>query len=342
MLRFFIYFFCLERDMDEIQITKDLLKINSVSGNEREIGEYIVKLLNPYFKIKKQKIGNAFNIFAYVGKPKLVLNTHIDTVQPFLEVKEDEKYLYGRGACDTKGLMASMLCAVIDAVNKGINDFGILFTVREETDFAGVKKAINLVKPEIIIVGEPTNFDFVVGQKGIISAKIIARGKAAHSATPEKGKSAIDKLLVALGKIQKLTLPTSPQLGPTTLNIGQISGGTASNIVSDYAKAVISFRLACDSKIILGKLGKVCKGLELKIINCYEYKITDPSFLCDFKNKKIVLPYFTELGFWDCRGFIFGPGKAKYAHSKLEKIRKADIIKGRKEYLELISRACKA
>ncbi|MDD4983395.1 MAG: M20/M25/M40 family metallo-hydrolase [Candidatus ainarchaeum sp.] len=322
--------------MDEIQLARELLKINSVSGNELEIGNYIVNLLRPYFKIKKQKVGNSFNIFAYIGKPKLILNTHIDTVAPFFEVKENERYLYGRGACDTKGLMASMLCAGIDAAKEGVKDFGILFTVREETDFAGVKKAINLVNPEIMIVGEPTNFDFVVGQKGIISAKIIARGKTAHSATPEKGDSAISKLLDVLQKIQKMILPTSPQLGPTTLNIGKISGGVASNIVPDYAEASISFRLACDSKIILNDLNEICKGLELQIINCYEYKITDSGFLKSFKNKKIVLPYFTEMGFWNCKAFIFGPGQAKYAHSKNEKIRKIDIVKGRKEYLKLI------
>jgi len=257
-----------------------------------------------------------------------------------LEFKENEKYLYGRGACDTKGLMASILCAGIEAAKAGIRDFGFVFTVREETDLAGIKEAIKLVNPEVVIVGEPTNFDFVVGQKGILSAKIIARGKAAHSATPEKGDSAILKLLDVLYKLQNIALPTSPQLGATTLNIGKISGGVASNVVPDYAEAEISFRLTCNSKEILSVLELVCKGLELKIKNCYEYRITNSNFLKNFKNKKIILPYFTEMGFWNCKSFIFGPGQAKYAHSSKERISKKDIIKGKKEYLDIIVRLC--
>jgi acetylornithine deacetylase len=229
-----------------------------------------------------------------------------------------------------------MLYAGIEAAKAGITDFGFLFTVREETDFAGIKEAIKLVNPEVVIVGEPTNFDFVIGQKGIISAKIISRGKAAHSATPEKGKSAIDQLLDALGKIREIKLPTSPLLGDTTLNIGKISGGVASNIVPDYAEADISFRLTCDSKEILQVLERICKGLELQIKNCYEYKVTDLDFLQEFKNNKIILPYFTEMGFWNCKAFIFGPGLAEYAHTKEERIKKEDIRKGKEEYLNLI------
>ena len=329
--------------MDEIELIKDLLKINSVSGNEKEIGEYIVKLLKPYFKIKTQQIDDSFNIFAYNNdNPKLILTTHIDTVMPFFDFYEDKEYLFGRGACDTKGLMASMLSAGIEASKEGLLDFGLIFDVREETDFGGIKEAIKFANPEFVVVGEPTNFDFVVGQKGLLELKVIARGKAAHSAVPENGVSAIEKLLTFLNKLKAIKFPCNGVLGKTTLNIGKITGGTAANIVPDYAEAELSFRLACDSKFILGELQRISREVELKIYSCYESVCTSTDFLKDFNNKKTTLPYFTELGFWNkSRGFVFGPGDAKYAHSADERIRKEDVIKGKKEYLDLIKKLSK-
>ena len=174
--------------MKTIELTKELLKIPSESGNEKAIGTFILDRLKKNFKVEIQEIGNRFNIIATKGKPEILLTTHMDTVPKQLELREDNEYLYGRGACDTKSIIAGMIIACEEAIDLGIDNFGILFDVSEETDFSGIKEAINIIDPKIVIVGEPTNFNLVIGQKGLIGIKIICKGKNAPGSTPEKGK----------------------------------------------------------------------------------------------------------------------------------------------------------
>ena len=315
--------------MNATELTKELLKIPSPSGEEKEIGNYLVNRLKTNFEVTTQKVDNNFNIFAIKGNPKLVLQTHIDTVPKQLELKEDVGFVYGRGACDTKGIIACMVLAAEEAVKVGKTYFGLVFTVCEETNFAGIKQAVTQLDPELVIVGEPTDFKVVYGQKGIFSFKIECKGKSAHSAMPEKGDSAIIKLLDELDRIRKIKLPEN-ELGKTTLNIGTIKGGTVNNVIPDYAEADISVRTTVSAEEIKELLGiKEAVSLDPTII-------TDQELLDKFSYDKITVPYFTEMYFWK-KAIVFGPGKIEFAHSDDEKISKTDLERGKEEYLQIIN-----
>lgn len=322
--------------MSSIELAKNLLKINSVSGEEKEIGEFLAERLAPNFKITIQEIGSRFNILATKGNPKLLLTTHIDTVPGILEVKEDKKYLYGRGACDTKGIIAPMICAAEKAVNLGYNNFGLVFDVSEETDFSGIKRAIDLINPEFVIVGEPTGLKIVIGQKGLIGLKIFSKGKKAPGSMPEKGINAIILLTRIISQIDKIELPIS-EIGITSLNIGQISGGIAPNVVPDYAEAIIEFRSTILNDVIIKKIKTVTKNFEL----LYSFEpviMNETKYLENLNFDREIVPYFTEMYFWSKKSnaIVFGPGEYKYAHTDKERISKKDILKSEEVYLNII------
>lgn len=325
--------------MGTMNLTKELLKIPSPSGKEKLIGEFLVKRLRRNFKVKTQKVGNRFNILATNGKPRVILTTHIDTVPGQLRFREDNNYLYGRGACDAKGIIASMICAGEEAARLGISNFGILLDVSEETDFSGIKKAMNLVDPEVVIVGEPTDFKIVTGQKGLIGIKIKCTGKSAAGSTPEKGSSAINKLIDMLFKLRSKQLPEDKILGKTTLNIGKIEGGSAPNVVADYAEAIVEFRTAKQNQKIINILTNSIPKKNMMIDYSFDPVISkDIKFVNKLNSDKITVPYFTEMYFWSkkAKTIVFGPGKYKFAHSDDEKIRKKDLEKGKECYLNMI------
>jgi len=325
--------------MEVITLARDLIKIPSPSGEEKEIGEYLAKRLEKNFDVKLQSIGDSYNLLATKGEPKLILTTHTDTVPKQIKIVEDENWFYGRGACDTKGIIASMICAGEEAIAKGFNNFGLLFDVSEETDFSGIKKARELVKPEIVIVGEPTNFKMVFGQKGLMQLKIKCHGESAPGSLPDKGISAINSLIKILNCILNIKFPIDQGLGATTLNIGKISGGSAPNIVSDYAEATIEIRTTKSNSEILTLLKTIIPGEGLEVIFSYEPVINkNLNFIKQFTYDKITVPYFTEMYFWieKCKVIVFGPGKYEFAHSDEERIEKKDLINGQEFYLNLI------
>ena len=189
-----------------------------------------------------------YNVFAAFGRPVVTLSTHMDTVPPFFPSREDDEFIWGRGACDTKGIIASMLTAAERLLETGARDFGLLFVVGEERNSAGAYHAAqNPRGSKYIINGEPTENQLALGSKGALRYEVVAKGKMAHSAYPELGESAIFKLLDALEAIRRVELPVDPVLGPSTLNIGTIRGGRAPNVIPDDARAEIFIRLVCDS-----------------------------------------------------------------------------------------------
>jgi acetylornithine deacetylase len=316
--------------MNVADLLMNLVKIPSCSGSEGEIGGYIARRLKKNFKVQLQKVGNRFNIFAYIGNPKIILTSHLDTIPKQLEIKEDKDYIYGRGACDAKASLASMICAAEELAKIGISDFGLLFDVSEETDFSGIKKALDLVNPDFVIVGEPTNFKTVIGQKGLLGIKIKCYGKSAPGSTPEKGDSAIIKLIRILNLLQ------TPE--KTSMNIGKISGGSAANVVPDYAEAIVEFRTLRKNNEVVEILRK--QGIEFEIV--YNFDPVFPNNLNLIKNLKSeteIVPYFTEMYFWAKKAstFVFGPGEYEYAHSDNERIRKEDLEKAALKYMKIIT-----
>ncbi|HII16074.1 MAG TPA: M20 family metallopeptidase [Nanoarchaeota archaeon] len=310
------------------ELLRELLNIPSPSGEERQIGLFLAKRLKRNFLVKLQKVGNRPNIFAVNGKPKIVLAAHLDTVPGKLELKEDKKYIYGRGACDTKASIASMVIAAEMAVSLGLNNFGLLFDVSEETDFKGVKRAVKSIKPEFVIVGEPTKLKVVTGQKGLLGFKIIARGKTAHGSTPEKGCNAIELLLKDIEELKAIRMKKG-----TTINIGEIMGGKSANVVPDYAEATVEIRTMPEDRNLFAKIREEIN--DVRLLYDFKPKRLDAGNLPERFRKGITVPYFTEMYFWK-NAIVIGPGNPAYAHSENERVSIMEVEKAVGVYLKLL------
>src|SRR5580698_7191089 len=236
--------------MNLFELTRALVDIDSVTPNEEEVGVYIAD----YLRELAERTGghvemmgvepHRFNVFAYWGEPVVTLSTHMDTVPPFFGSREDDEWIWGRGACDTKGIIASMIHAVEDLLAEGMRGLALLFVVGEERNSAGAYVAAQQKRgSRYLINGEPTENKLAVGCKGALRYEITARGRMAHSAYPQLGESAIEKLLDALARVRQIKLPEDPLLGVSTLNIGTIQGGRAPNVIPDHAVAEVFIRL---------------------------------------------------------------------------------------------------
>ena len=324
--------------MEIFELTKALINIESVTGHERACAEFLRGYLTARdFEVELQSVSrDRSNVFAKAGKPDVVLSTHIDTVPPFLPAREDEDFIYGRGACDAKGILASQIVAAERLLSEKVTDFGLLFLVGEETSSDGAREA-NLHPPgsRYMINGEPTENKLVVGSKGNLRVEIRSRGKMAHSAYPHLGESAIDKLVDVLADLRKVPLPHDPLLGPATLNVGVISGGRAPNVVPDYASAQIVIRTVNSSEEIRRNISEVVGGrcecefirdtppLHMPKLDGYETDVV--AFTTD-------LPSLTRWG----RPVLLGPGSILVAHTERECVGKADLVKAVELYCRLV------
>lgn len=327
--------------MELFELTKALVNINSVTGNEGACSQFLREyLIAVGFDVDMQRVsGERYNVFAAWGEPKVVLSTHIDTVPPFLEAHEDERFVYGRGACDAKGIIAAQVTAAAKLIAEAQRDFGLLFLVGEETGSDGARTA-NL-RPrgsQYLINGEPTENRLVIGTKGNMWLRIETRGRMAHSAYSELGESAIEKLLDILADIRRLTLPRDPVFGSASMNIGLISGGRAPNVVPDKAAADIMCRTvpeSPDGPSLKTALEDLLRGrasvqflretppLRMEAIEGFDTQVV--SFTTD-------LP---SLGNWG-RPLLIGPGSIHEAHTENEKVAKADLLQAVEIYTRLV------
>jgi acetylornithine deacetylase len=324
--------------MEIFELTKALINIESVTGHERACAEFLRRYLaEKNFAVELQPVSrDRSNVFAKTGKPDVVLSTHMDTVPPFLPAREDEEFIYGRGACDAKGVLASQIVAAERLLSERVTDFGLLFLVGEETNSDGAREA-NLHPPgsRYIINGEPTENKLVIGSKGNLRLDIRSKGKLAHSAYPQLGESAIDKLLDVLVDLRRLPLPHDSLLGPATLNIGLISGGRAANVVPDQAAAQIVIRTVNGSEELRRKISELLEGrCELEFV-----RDTPPlrlekldGYATDVVAFATDLPSLTRWG----RPVLLGPGSISVAHTEHECVRKAELVKAVELYCRLV------
>src|ERR1700722_20079748 len=240
--------------MHVFELTRTLIDIPSITPEEEHVGQYLFEHLSRIAAahnghVEKIEVEpHRSNVFAAFGNPIVTLSTHMDTVPPFVPSRVDDEFIWGRGACDTKGIIASMITAAERLLEQGVRDFGLLFVVGEERNSAGAYHAAQDPRgSKYIINGEPTENQLALGSKGALRYELVSHGKMAHSAYPELGDSAIEKLLDALQAIRQIKFPVDPILSPSTLNIGTIRGGRAPNVVRDEARAEIFIRLVCDS-----------------------------------------------------------------------------------------------
>jgi len=329
--------------MNLIELAKDLINVPSVTGQENEIAEFLKGFLKSQgFDIQTQKVqGNRKNVLATSGsKPRIILCTHLDTVPPYFGASEDEDYIRGRGACDAKGIMASMIWAARELKKSGTKEIGLLFVVGEETDSIGAKMANDLdIGSDFIVVGEPTENKLGLGHKGVVVFRLAFRGKAAHSAYPELGVSAIEKLMDALQNVRSLDFGVDPLLGKSTLNIGKIEGGLAANIIADFASAELSIRSALPPAQILEKvMAAVGQEAEFHIRSQSEAQrlFTVPGM------EQVAVPYGTDIPHLHPHNFgkplLLGPGSATLAHTEDERVEKRQLCEAVEIYKNLVKR----
>jgi acetylornithine deacetylase len=335
--------------MDLFQLTRALIDVESVTGNERPIGEMLVALLEGLAAgtggtVERMPVAaERFNVFAAWGEPAVVLSTHMDTVPPFFPSSEDGEQIHGRGACDTKGAIAAMLAAARELLASGRRGFGLLFVVGEETDSLGAQVADrNPRGSRFLINGEPTENRLALGSKGALYLAIEAAGRAAHSAYPELGASAIDRLLAALDRLRdprRVPLPTDPVLGETTVNIGTLSGGRAPNVVADAARAEVMIRTVGDTAALREDLRRAVEEVAgVRIAETRETRAMRLGALPGFATT--VVKFTTDIPRLPAWGepYLLGPGSIHVAHTPDERIAKAELASAARLYRELVER----
>ena len=324
--------------MDLFELTKSLVNMASVTGHEKACAEFVKGyLVQLGFQAELMPVSrDRSNVFATWGKPDVVLSTHMDTVPPFFPAHEDADHIYGRGSCDAKGILAAQVSAAERLKKDGVEDFALLFLVGEETVSDGAREAnLHPRGSRYIINGEPTENKLVIGSKGNLRIDLRARGKMAHSAYPHLGVNAIDKLLDVLADLRKIPLPVSPVLGPSTMNIGVITGGRAANVVPDEAVAQILIRIVENSEPLRRKITEIIAGrCELDIVRDTPVLLMEKldGYETDVVAFTTDLPSLTNWG----RPLLLGPGSISMAHTERECVRKADLVAAADLYYRLV------
>ena len=329
--------------MDVFALTRTLVDIESITGNEKAVGDWLFDYLQPLAAeyggtLERIEVEpNRFNLLAIWGDPVVTMSTHLDTVPPFFASREDEEFIWGRGACDVKGIIACMIHAAKALLAEGRRGFALLFVVGEERNSAGAYFMAN--KPRgsrYLINGEPTSCKLALGSKGALRYELVASGRMAHSAYPELGESAIEKLLDALERVRRIDWPVHPVLGPSTLNIGTIAGGRAPNVVPDEARAELLIRLVDDPAPVRAAVLAACAGLvEAKEQLCIPAILMDarPGFETDVMKYTTDIPAFG--GAWGTP-LLLGPGTIHVAHTSQERVPKAELLKATGLYAQLV------
>jgi acetylornithine deacetylase len=333
--------------MDAITLTRQLIDIESISGNEASVGNYLYgELCRLGYQTKKMPVeGDRFNLYAISPEqphPEVFFSTHMDTVPPFIPSSENATRIFGRGSCDAKGIIAAQVAASERLRREGIY-VGLLFVAGEERDSLGAKVANEYAASDpahrckYLVNGEPTENHIALASKGTLRVEVTASGRMAHSAYPELGESAIDKLIEVLARLRAMPLPSDPEIGPCTLNIGLIEGGRAPNVIPDYAHADLLYRLVGPSqelrRQILATAGNQVKvefPLELPFLRL---RTIDglPTMIAAFTTD---IPKLTNWG----EPLLIGPGSIHVAHTDGEFIEKKELAEAIDLYCAIAKR----
>jgi acetylornithine deacetylase len=312
--------------MDPVALTRALVDIDSTTGQEADAGRWLADYLRGIgFSVTTQPVDDVrFNVLATVGHAQIVFSTHFDCVPPFFPSRIDGDRLYGRGACDAKGILAAQIAAADLIRREGETRVGLLFVVGEERGSDGAKTANAVANGcQFLVDGEPTESRLGRATRGMLRLKLRASGRAAHSSFPELGESAIDKLIDTLVALRSLGLPSDDVLGRTHYSVGLISGGVAPNVVSPWAEAEVMFRTVSDAE----EIRRVVRPLESRVLIEHVLEAppvhltTVPGF------DAVVFPYTTDIPFLGAWGqpLLFGPGSIHVAHSVDEFISIAEL-----------------
>lgn len=328
--------------MDVVRLARQLVDIESITGNEAPVGNFLYReLAGMGYQVEKMTAEmERCNIYATAPEqphPQVVLSTHMDTVPPFIPSWEDATRVYGRGSCDAKGIIATQIAAAERLRQEGIY-VGLLFLVGEERDSLGAKVANEKASGcRFLINGEPTENKVAVASKGALRAEVTARGKMAHSAYPELGDSAIDRLVEALGRLRRMALPVDAEIGASTMNIGVIEGGRAPNVVADRARAQLLYRLVGPSDKLreqireaVGELVRVDFTLEIPFVRLRTLDSL-PTMVAAFTTD------IPALGNWG-EPLLVGPGSIHTAHTEGEYVEKKQLHEAVELYCAIVKR----
>jgi acetylornithine deacetylase len=309
--------------LDVVGLARSLVDIDSTTGLEHDAGVWLSQYLRDRgYNVTQQPVSEArFNIFARLDAPsRVVFSTHYDCVPPFFPSREDQGLLFGRGACDAKGILAAQVAAADRLRESGERRTGLLFIVGEERGSDGARAANEQPSPDVrfLINGEPTDNRLGEATRGILRLRLHARGRAAHSSFPELGDSAIDKLLDALIVIRGLTFPDDAVLGRTHYTIGLIEGGVAPNVVSPDASAELLFRIVGNAAEVRESLRVIEDRVSIEhLLDMPAVRLhTVPGF------ERAVFPYTTDVPFLSRWGapLLLGPGSIHDAHTADEHV----------------------
>jgi len=326
--------------MDLFELLQRMIEIESISGNEQALAGFLADYLaGAGLTVQLQQAAERRpNVYARHGDPTVVLSSHTDTVPPYVEFHEDGEYIYGRGSCDAKGPIAAMIKAAETLIEANITDFGLLFVVGEEAGSVGARAANEIPnRCRYLVNGEPTESKLALGSKGALKVALKATGRAAHSAYPEMGESAINKLLDILSELRAAVWPTSDRLGATTMNIGGLRGGVAANVIAPQAEAELMFRVVTRTSE-LKRMIESTVGVRCQVQYTFE---CEPVFTEEMPGFDTAVVAFTTdipmLSNWG-RPLLFGPGSILDAHTANEKISKFELAHAVGAYASMVKR----
>lgn len=328
--------------IEPIALARKLIDVPSPTEEERAVGELLdAELTGLGFEVRRYAVTDSrFNLFASAGgRPRVILNSHIDTVPPWFESREDEANLYGRGACDTKGVIAAMMAAGVRLRDRKVRDFAFLFVVGEETDSVGAKTANRDLAgfgSEYVLVGEPTESKFARASKGALTCVLRFEGVAAHSAYPERGDSAVRKMLAAIAAIEATDWGSHQTLGKATVNVGVVRGGQKPNIVPALAECELMFRTVGDPEAVRTQLEQLVARFGGRITvargNAPQFMVVPEGAESTVVAFNTDVPHLGNLG----KPLLFGPGSILDAHGANEHIAKRDLLASIETYCDTV------
>jgi acetylornithine deacetylase len=338
--------------IDPVRFTLELCQIESTTYHEGAVGDFLADLLSGRgWEVEKTAVpqpkesaaaGPRWNVYAGIAgeSPELVFSTHMDTVPPYIPPSEDAEYLYGRGVSDAKGIIAAQVAAA-EALRADGFKVGLLFVSGEERDSAGAQVAnLNPKGSRFLINGEPTDNRLALASKGALRAAFRCSGKMAHSAYPELGESAVHKMIEVLSRVLALDLPTLEDIGPSTVNIGQIHGGHAPNVIADKAEAQVLVRTVTPSGPVRAALQQAAEGLaevEFTLDSPFiRMRAVEglPTMIAKFATD---IPHLSKWG----EPLLLGPGSIHVAHTPHERLSKKELLESVELYVKVAKQLLK-
>ena len=324
--------------VDLVELTRGLVDIDSTTGREGEAGGWLAAYLRELgFQVLEQPVDDhRFNVIATTGAPpSVVLSTHFDCVPPFFPSRIERRRIYGRGACDAKGILAAQVAAADQLRRDGEPRVGLLFVVGEERGSDGARTA-NLAAggSTYLVDGEPTDSRLGLATRGVLRLRLKASGRAAHSSFPELGESAIDKLLDALIALRAIEFADDPVLGRTHYTVGLIAGGVAPNVVSPSAEAEVMFRTVGDAADVRAAMTSLDSRVEIEhVLQVPPVKMATVDGF-----ETAVFPYTTDIPFLNHWGqpLLFGPGSIHVAHTADEWVSIEELGAAARHYITLV------